>query len=794
MGFFSSLVSKAKNVGEKLVDRVTHFHHFEKDLSKHSSTSHSSNPYTHSASAYSSKRSNVTKRIKNTITNVGNKAKSVGSKLVNRIAHTRSKSSSPRHSSGSSSTSSSSSRSYSRHSSYHSHHSSSNSSYNPYTHSAPPYANSLSKSSSKPSNKPQTWKVRLGPKAYKQQINEIEKQTGSPVKVSAGKNGIYATFNSNRNFKNGITITSNEAIERNLHNQELENRAEKIYDTSTPLQKAGLHLTTLFSKQGMNYLFSFVPGGKSPKDYVKNRMVNIMKTKKKSTLIRNSMVGSLVGSPTGIAGTSILGGEATGVVLSKLPSLAPAATIVGGYSIAKEGINLKHKYNVLRAKKSTPSEMVEGLGPNIARDTIAFAGFTEGYKDAVRSLSKSFEILERDRRGGHVTIGRGKLDNPIKGSGVNTERSVETNIFTEPTPVDEWTTAVKKGETIEENNDFLIKRYHDYDYLVSKKPTGLNVKRASELKNDLIDTLRGENIRTMGARGFKGDKEISIFAYKNKEVGIPIERAEKPTSDDFKILGFKGKGGNRNVLKDLSDMIKVVDIGDKGEIEAPKEAPFETPKEAPVETKGAVGSKAEEGLLSLGGSSEIGNTITPFAIGVDVSPVEFSGLSFAIPGSSFSIPKLIPKKVFSAPKSKITPKTKLKVEHAIKTSRRARSITRRASRKREIEKLIPSLDQSILTGETTGTTTSERSVTKEKKKVKKDIDLLAPMEINTTFGFGKAPKFSLPKRNRIFKSSKVTNKLFGQELKYEPSLLGVMLKKKKKNNAKVFTGLEIRGI
>ena len=281
MGFFSSLVSKAKNVGEKLVDRVTHFHHFEKDLSKHSSTSHSSNPYTHSASAYSSKRSSAAKRIKNTIANVGNKAKSVGSKLVNRIAHTRSKSSSPRHSSGSSSTSSSSSRSYSRHSSYHSHHSSSNSSYNPYTHSAPPYANSLSKSSSKPSNKPQTWKVRLGPKAYKQQINEIEKQVGSPVEVSEDKNGIYVTFNSTRNFKNGLSITSNEAIERNLHNQELENRAEKIYDTSTPLQKAGLHLTTLFSKQGMNYLFSFVPGGKSPKDYVKNRMINIMKTKKK---------------------------------------------------------------------------------------------------------------------------------------------------------------------------------------------------------------------------------------------------------------------------------------------------------------------------------------------------------------------------------------------------------------------------------------------------------------------------------------------------------------------------------
>lgn len=190
----------------------------------------------------------------------------------------------------------------------------------------------------------------------------------------------------------------------------LQKQMEKVYTQATVPEVIGMHTHTLFSEKGLDYLWSYLPGGTTPESVVQKKMIEAYKADSTLNYVGGTMVGSLVGSPTGILGTSMLGGVGASAIfkvggaaaVAKVPVLAKVGSVAAahskaltvgilGASAAYETSEATKMYNELKAKNLTDAEIYEKMGSRFSGDVLSIIGFGYGFSRGMKVQPKAEE-------------------------------------------------------------------------------------------------------------------------------------------------------------------------------------------------------------------------------------------------------------------------------------------------------------------------------------------------------------------------------------------------------------------
>jgi hypothetical protein len=673
-----------------------------------------------------------------------------------------------------------------------------------------------------------TYRVELGTQAHERQIEEIKQQVGGGKVVITPEGKIAVEFQS-VNPPKEVKITPYEEIIKQQEQEKLKQQVSEIYEKASPLEKLGLHAHVLFSGKGLEYIWSYLPGGKSPEDVVKEKMVEAVKTPQTQYVVQTT-VGSLFGSPTGIIGTSMLAGVGAGAVIgkvaptiaSKVPTIAkvgqvitehPTATKVvtgialGGIETGKVAV----MYKTLEAQKVPKEEIVEKIGAEVSRDILAMAGFGYGFKYGLeKTLPKSeLEIIGRrtEEKTTKLVAGREEGIPEVKYAEMKIPK---TEKFVEPQPAKEWLEAVKKGKIVKETPDYLVKEYKGYEYLISKKPTGLPTQKLEE--EGLVNVLRAERTGYVRLGIAKEGEYAGMEVYVRKGAGIPVT-FEKPSGADieeFKPTFLRPSGKPRPILEELAESYKARKLAEEMEL-AKRIAETENQQLRAIKegSKKILGIEPVEkgtkevtsgGLKLLTETKETGFVpLESVAYPVALKVVSEPSASSITP--TLVTPTLIPRetakpkeivrqelRVVEKPERtfesiKLTP-VKIEIEKPKETPKPTPTIFP------PIEKQEPRITQTLIPKETT-TPKQEKIITPveiapppKPAPTVTPISFFAPLPIL----FPELPKGSVSKATFEYA------RMFKQMTKYEPSLLGFLLGKKRKGKQEFFTGFEIRGI
>lgn len=675
------------------------------------------------------------------------------------------------------------------------------------------------KPTSKPSapSKPKTYRITLGRTVHRRQIQEIEKQVGTKVKVVPTKKGeIAVEFKSPKEIKE-VKITPLKEIRKQEAEEKLRKRIEEVYEKASPLEKAGLHAHAFFSGKGLEYVWSWLPGGKTPEQVVQEKMLEAYRTPTKKYVVKTA-IGSLIGSPPGIIGTSYLAGAGAGAVVgkvaptvaSKVPTLAkvgtaiakhPTATKVvtgvalGGVEAGKGAI----MYKTLKAQEVPEEEIREKIGAEISRDVLAMVGFGYGFKYGLeKTLPKTkFEVVGRRTKEARLKLVAGREEGIPEGKVA--VKYAKQQKWIEPTPTKEWVQAVKRGKIVEETPDYVIKQYKGYEYLISKRPTGLPTKKP---EGELIETLRGEKVGYLKLGVMKSGRYKGMEVFVRKGVGIPVERFKPPT-EEFKPTVYKPKGKPRPVLKELVQAYKEAEASRIAKSEAEQLRAIEKATEEMVGAKTvekiakSKPTQAVETGLKLISGEETGFVplepiVSPVAIPVEVS----AEVPFITP--ALITPTLIPKGEVKV-RTRAIQKQKLKVgEITEQTFKPPAPTPIQVPKPKKTPKItppiiVPKIEETpkitTATPEKLLTPTEEVIVPTPKPPTPTPTEIIPPFTPPPIL-FPELPKGGLGE------FTQEDLQALKQMTKYEPSLLGILLgkKRKKKKGEEFFTGFEIRGI
>lgn len=188
----------------------------------------------------------------------------------------------------------------------------------------------------------------------------------------------------------------------------LQKQAEKMYAEATLPEKIGMHTHALFSEKGLDYLWSYFPNGSTPESVVQKKMIEAYKAKSPIEYAGSTMIGSLVGSPTGIIGTSMLAGVGVGAavklggatVATKIPILAKVGTTAAAHSkavtvgligatTAYEATEANKMYGELKAQNLTDAEIAEKMGARFSGDVLSMIGFGYGFSKSIKIKPKA---------------------------------------------------------------------------------------------------------------------------------------------------------------------------------------------------------------------------------------------------------------------------------------------------------------------------------------------------------------------------------------------------------------------
>lgn len=208
---------------------------------------------------------------------------------------------------------------------------------------------------------------------------EIEKQIGTRVtrKEFWGDKWVLS-WESEKEPPEKIFYTSPEEL---LTKKEKEKEVETmkgIYERAEPWQKVGLHATTFFSPKGWEYVFSYLPGGKTPEQVVHERMAEIARAKEPPLqyAVKTGLISGVM-APTGTIAIGLLGG--VGGLVKALGAGAISTGVGAGVRLITGGEPLKEEELGLDFMTGT---LMGGIGNLIY--PYVFSPLTHG---AVRALA-----------------------------------------------------------------------------------------------------------------------------------------------------------------------------------------------------------------------------------------------------------------------------------------------------------------------------------------------------------------------------------------------------------------------
>jgi hypothetical protein len=668
---------------------------------------------------------------------------------------------------------------------------------------------------------PKTYRVELGTQPHQKQIEEIKQQVGGG-RVVATPEGIAVEFESTSPPKE-VKVTPYEEIIKQQEQEKLKQQVSEIYEKASPLEKLGLHAHAFFSEKGLEYLWSYLPGGKSPEDVVKEKMIEAVKTPQEKYVVQTA-VGSLVGSPPGIIGTSMLVGAGTGAVIgkvaptiaSKVPVVAkvgqviaehPTATKVvtgialGGIETGKGAV----MYKTLEAKGVQKEEIAEKIGAEVSRDVLAMVGFGYGFKYGLeKTLPKpKLEVVGRRAEEKTLKLVAGREEGIPEGK-IAQIKIPQTEKFVEAQPTKEWMEAIKKGKIVEETPDYIIKEHKGYEYLISKKPTGLPTQKLGE--EGLIDVLRVEKTGYLKLGVAKEGKYAGMEVFVRKGAGIPVTFEQPSGAEEFKPTVFKPSGKPSPILKELAESYKASKLAEDmklaekisgteiQQMRAMEEATKDMLRVKPIEE--TTKEVTSGGLKLLTETKETGFVpLEPVVSPVALEFVPEPTVSFITP--ALITPTLIPRTQVT--KAREITKQELKVMEKTEKSFKPKPTPIEIEKPEDIFKPTPTIIPKPLKEDTiiTQAFKTEEIITPktEEKLTSKEISKPKPTPIETSIPSSPLPILfpELPKGS-VSKATLEDLRMFKQMTKYEPSLLGILLGKKRKGEQEFFTGFEIRGI
>jgi hypothetical protein len=127
--------------------------------------------------------------------------------------------------------------------------------------------------------------------------------------------------------------------------------------------------------------------------------------------------------------------------------------------------------------------------------------------------------------------------------------------WVEPLPEDEWKVSVqaaRKGDTVYEDSNVLIKSFKGDEWFYSKQPTGYPTRQIGD--NEFISTLRVEDVRSIAQFESQSGNYRAIGLYGRKGVEIPVELQQPDLLEEFKPTVIKGTAPKSPILKDLTDL------------------------------------------------------------------------------------------------------------------------------------------------------------------------------------------------------------------------------------------------
>jgi len=502
---------------------------------------------------------------------------------------------------------------------------------------------------------------------------------------------------------------------------------------------------------------------------------------------------------------------------------ATAVALVGGTEAVKGGL----MYKELKAKGVPDVEIAEQITSSVSKDLLDIAGFGLGLKHGLESTlktTKTYEIVGRKTKEGTMRLVVGEEEGLEGVEGKILKRFTKTEKWIEPMPREEWMKAIKHGKVIKETPDYIIKEYKGYEYLISKHPTGLPTKKLDEL--GLIDILRVEKKDYLKLGVIKSGKYKGMEVFVRKGVGIPVEISTPEEVSGWRPTVFKGKGSKSDVLKDLAEYYRQQKLAEDLELAKKITEAQNQQLRAMEEASKQILGMSDEGIS---GAKEVttssGSLLMepPKETGfVKLEPVAYPGSQipeevltpFAIEFTETVKPTIpfIPAPVITTP----TPKTTQKLEPELLTAQKIEPKTtqrqRQKQRQREkveekkrgeekpfipspvpVEVITPKQREDLFTPLPTDT-----FLPPTEKITPKETLIPEEVPIETIPGIPGLPlPLLFPERPKggVGKFKIKETEIFGFETKYEPSLLGILLgKKRKKRKVDLFTGFEIRGI
>jgi hypothetical protein len=669
-----------------------------------------------------------------------------------------------------------------------------------------------------------TYRVELGTTAHQRQIEEIKQQVGGGKVVVTPEGKIAVEFQS-ANPPKEVRVTPYEEIIKQQEQERLKQQVSEIYEKASPLEKLGLHAHTFFSGKGLEYIWSYLPGGKSPEDVVKEKMIEAVKTPQTQYAVQTT-VGSLFGSPTGVVGASMLAGAGAGAVVGKvapiaekIPAIAkvgqfiaehPTATkvvtgmIVGGIEVGKGAV----MYKTLEEQKVPKEEIAEKIGAEISRDVLAMAGFGYGFKYGLeKTLPQKAEYIIGSRTEEKTIKLVAGMDERIPEVKYAEMKIPRTEKFVEPQPGKEWLEAVKKGKIVKETPNYVIKEYGGREFIISETPPeGWIPQKVGE--ESLIDVLRAERTGYVKLGVAEEGKYAGMEFYFRKGAGIPVT-FQKPSGAEFEPTFLKPSGKPRPVLKELAESYKARKLAEEAEL-AKRIAETENQQLRAIEegSKKILGIEPVEkvtkevtsgGLKLLAEPKETGFVpLEPVAYPVALKVVSEPSVSFVTP--TLVTPTLIPRET-TKPKEIVRQELRV-IEKPEKTFESAKlaPIKIEVEKPREVPKPTPIIPPPIEKQEPriTQTLIPKEKTTPRQEKIITPIEIAPPKPaptVTTISYFAPLPILfpELPKGS-VSKATLEYSRMFKQMTKYEPSLLGILLGKKRKGREEFFTGFEIRGI
>jgi hypothetical protein len=674
-----------------------------------------------------------------------------------------------------------------------------------------------------------TYRVELGTQANLKQIEEIKRQVGGGRVVMTETGNIAVEFES-ANPPKEVQITPYEEIVKQQEQEKLKQQASEIYERASPLEKIGIHAHALFSGKAPEYLWSALPGGKSPTDVAKEKLQEAIKTPQPQYVVE-TVKGAVLDSPLGIIGTSLLIGGVVGKLatkgavklspyLSKIPGASSAISktsqtlsrhssgltaVATGGAVGLEMTKITYMDEYLRALGVSEEAIKEKIGTEVSRDILAISGFTYGLKYGLDSglPEESRYIIGARVKESRTRLSTGKEEGLPDMTYSKIKIEPKTEKFIEPQPAKEWLEGAREGKIIEETPFYVIKEHKGRQFVIAREPPLISKIQPLDEKG-FIDVLRVEKEGHLEAGAVRGERYAVIDIYARKGSQIPVSK-QKPSTGESEITIYKPSGRSRNTLKEMAEYYK----SKQAEEITPTKSTTETLKGATEPLKGAKEVETKE--VSSGGLkllTEKASKETDFVETEEIySPIAFEVISK--PSVSVVSPVMI---------SALIPRTtKIQKTREITTTLSPQLIAPPELKIQKTREITTTLSPPrIVPREPTPTT----PLINVPKLITRPIETttLKPIEIVPTITTPKIPPPLTPEFPRFPPTTPPTNfvpppilfpefpkgsvskttledlRTFKQMTKYEPSLLGVLLGKRKRGGEEFFTGFEIRGI